>query len=208
MARYTTRSASAASSRWSSAFACTDRPRSAWYVLAIAQTLFVGGDVFAYNYSAMFGERCPTLGRRRLLPLVLSGHHRRVAAPDPARYPGRDWASLIDSAVVTIGLGLLSWTFLIAPLAQNAASVGNEGRRDRLSLADILVLGVAVRMAVGTGRRSPAYYMMVGALVAVLGADSAYGWSLLHGDTSSAPCSAPAGSRPICCSDRRHCIHR
>ena len=36
-------------------------------------------------------------------------------------------------------------------------------------------------MAVGTGRRSPAYYMMICALVAVLATDSVYGWILLHG---------------------------
>ena len=34
-----------------------------------------------------------------------------------SRNPGRDWASLIDSLIVTIGLGLLSWIVLIAPLA-------------------------------------------------------------------------------------------
>ncbi len=40
-----------------------------------------------------------------------------------------------------------------------------------------------MRLAVGTGRRGPAYYMIIGALVAVLGADSAYDWSLLHNVT-------------------------
>ena len=48
-------------------------------------------------------------------------------------------------------------------------------------LGDILILGVAVRMAVGSGRRSPAYYMMIGAIGAVLVTDSVYGWILLHG---------------------------
>jgi hypothetical protein len=37
-----------------------------------------------------------------------------------------------------------------------------------------------VRLVVGTGLRSRAYYMMIAALVVVLAADSAYGWSLLH----------------------------
>ena len=43
------------------------------------------------------------------------------------------------------------------------------------------MLGVAVRMAVGAGRRSAAYYMVIGAIVAVLATDSVYGWILLHG---------------------------
>jgi len=36
--------------------------RWAWYVLAIGQILFVGGDVLAYNYQALFGEALPRLG--------------------------------------------------------------------------------------------------------------------------------------------------
>jgi diguanylate cyclase (GGDEF)-like protein/PAS domain S-box-containing protein len=99
-----------------------------------------------------------------------------------SRNPGRDWASLIDSAIVTIGLALLSWIVLIAPLAQNGAlPLGTKLVSIAYPLADILVLGVAVRLAVGMGRRSPAYYIIVGALIVVLAADSAYGWSLLHG---------------------------
>src|SRR6266511_3523736 len=31
------------------------------------------------------------------------------------RSPGRDIPSLIDAAIITIGVGLLSWVFLIAP---------------------------------------------------------------------------------------------
>jgi len=38
-----------------------NRPRAwrAWCVLAIGQVLFVGGDVLAYNYQALFGEALP-----------------------------------------------------------------------------------------------------------------------------------------------------
>ncbi len=43
------------------------------------------------------------------------------------------------------------------------------------------MLGVAVRMAVGGGRRGPAYYMLIGAIAAVLVTDSIYGWIQLHG---------------------------
>ena len=107
---------------------------------------------------------------------------RRAAAADQERNPGRDWASLIDAAIVTIGLALLSWVFLISPWRTTRRSRWERSSsRSPTRSSDILVLGVAVRLAVGAGRRSPAYYMMVGALVAVLAADSAYGWILLHG---------------------------
>ena len=156
--------------------------RWAWYVLAFGQVLFVGGDVLAYNYTAIFGVALPSVSIADVFylscyPVTAAGLLLLIRS----RSPGRDWASLIDAAIVTIGLGLLSWLILIAPLAHNAAlPLGTKLVSIAYPLSDILVLGVAVRLAVGRGRRSPAYYMIVSAFVFVLAADSAYGWSLLH----------------------------
>jgi diguanylate cyclase (GGDEF)-like protein/PAS domain S-box-containing protein len=163
----------------------TRRPtaRWAWYVLALGQVLFVGGDVLAYNYQALFGEALPSTSVADVCylscyPVTGLG----LLALIRQRNPGRDWASLIDAAVVTIGLALLSWTFLIAPLAHNGAlPLGTKLVAIAYPLSDILILGIAVRLVVGSGRRSAAYYMVIGALTVVLVADSAYGWSLLHG---------------------------
>src|ERR1700733_8082022 len=157
--------------------------RWAWVVLALGQVLFVGGDVLAYNYQALFGATLPSVSIADVFylscyPVIGIGLLSLIRQ----RNPGRDWASLIDSAIVTIGLALLSWIFLIAPLAHNGAlPLGTKLVAIAYPLSDILVLGIAVRLAVGSGRRSVAYYMVVCALVAVLAADSAYGWSLLHG---------------------------
>ena len=161
-----------------------NRPRAwrAWGVLAIGQVLFVGGDVLAYNYQALFGEALPSTSVADVFylscyPVIAAGLLLLIRR----RNPGRDWASLIDSAVVTIGLGLLAWIVLIAPLAHNGAlPLGTKLVAIAYPLSDILVLGVSVRLVVGTGLRSRAYYMIIGALVIVLAADSAYGWSLLH----------------------------
>ena len=161
-----------------------NRPRAwrAWCVLAIGQVLFVGGDVLAYNYQALGGEALPSTSVADVFylscyPVIAAGLLLLIRW----RNPGRDWASLIDSAVVTIGLALLSWIFLIAPLAHNGAlPLGTQLVAIAYPLSDILVLGVAVRLVVGTGLRSRAYYMMIAAIVVVLAADSAYGWSLLH----------------------------
>jgi diguanylate cyclase (GGDEF)-like protein/PAS domain S-box-containing protein len=159
--------------------------RSAWVALAVGQVLFVGGDVLAYNYQALFGTALPNTSIADVFylscyPVTGLGLLLLIRL----RNPGRDWASLIDSAVVTIGLGLLSWIVLIAPLARNGAlPLGTKLVAIAYPLSDILILGIAVRMAVGAGRRSPAYHMIICALVLVLAADSAYGWSLLHGVT-------------------------
>ena len=34
--------------------------RAPWYLFALGQTLFIGGDVLAYNYDTFFGTACPT----------------------------------------------------------------------------------------------------------------------------------------------------
>src|ERR1700688_4778924 len=157
--------------------------RWGWYLIASAQALFVAGDVLAYNYKTLFGGALPFPSIAD--PLYLAVYPITVAGLlllIRGRNPGRDWASLVDSLIVTIGLALLSWVFLIAPYAHDTTlHLGTKLVSIAYPLGDILILGVAVRMAVGVGRRSPAYYMMLGAIVAVLATDSVYGWILLHG---------------------------
>ena len=50
------------------------------------------------------------------LPLTVAGLLLLIRR----RNPGRDWAGLVDAMIVTIGLALLSWVFLIAPYANDA----------------------------------------------------------------------------------------
>ncbi len=131
--------------------------RWAWYVLAFGEVLFVGGDVLAYNYAAIFGGALPSISIADVFylscyPVTAVGLLLLIRS----RSPGRDWASLIDAAIVTIGLGLLSWLVLIAPLAHNAAlPLGTKLVSIAYPLSDILVLGVAVRLAVGAGPAEP-----------------------------------------------------
>lgn len=92
------------SSRWS------------WYLIALGQALFVAGDVLAYNHRALLGTALsfPSIADPFYLlvyPVTVAGLLLLIRR----RNPGRDWASLIDSVIVTSGLALLSWIFLIAP---------------------------------------------------------------------------------------------
>lgn len=157
--------------------------RWAWYLIALGQLMFVAGDVIAYNYKAFFGSPLPFPSIAdpiylTVYPLTVAGLLVLVRH----RNPGRDRASLVDSLIVTIGFALVSWIVLIAPYARDAtvppvASVVSIA----YPLGDILMLGVAIRMAVGAGRRSPAYYMLIFAIGSVLVTDSVYGWITLHG---------------------------
>jgi diguanylate cyclase (GGDEF)-like protein/PAS domain S-box-containing protein len=154
-----------------------------WYLIALGQAFFVAGDVLAYNYKALFGTTLPFPSVAD--PLYLAVYPITVAGLlllIRHRNPGRNWASLVDALIVTVGLALLSWVFLISPYAHDASlHLGSKLVSMAYPLGDILMLGVAVRMAVGGGRRSPAYFMMVGAIASVLVTDSIYGWITLHG---------------------------
>jgi diguanylate cyclase (GGDEF)-like protein/PAS domain S-box-containing protein len=160
--------------------------RLPWYLIALGQSLFVAGDVLAYNYQTFFGKPLP-------FPSIADPVYLLVAPVTVAgllllirkRNPGRDWTSLVDAVIVTLGLALLSWIFLMAPYAHDAKlHLGTKLVSIAYPLADILMLGVAVRMAVGSGRRSPAFYMMISAIVALTITDSIYGWIQLHGTYS------------------------
>ena len=158
--------------------------RWAWYLIALGQLLFVSGDVIAYNYKAFFGSQLPFPSIAD--PLYLAVYPLTVAGLLVLlrrRNPGRDWASLVDALIVTIGLALLSWIFLIAPYVHDATlHLGPKLVSMAYPLGDVLMLGVAVRIAVGAGRRSPAFYMLIAAIGSVVVTDSVYGWIQLHGN--------------------------
>ena len=156
------------------------QPRLPWYLLAAGQLMFVLGDVIAYTY---FGEEVtfPSIAD----PIYLSVYPLAVAGLlilIHQRAPRHDRASLIDSVTIAVSLGVLSWVFLIAPQARDA-SLPLLTRLTSIAYPamDLLLLAVAVRLAVGSGRRGPSFYMLVGAVGTLFVTDSVYGWTLLHG---------------------------
>jgi len=166
--------------------------RAPWYLFALGQFLFIMGDVVAYNYSA-FHSLLPTIFPLdagdtpypaisdvlylSVYPCLIAGLILLIRR----RGAGRDRGSLIDAAMIAIGIGTLSWVFLISPYVTDTTLSGlvkfvSMG----YPLMDMLLLTVAVRLAVGSGRRSPSLNLMVAAIVALFVTDSLYGWLQLH----------------------------
>lgn len=92
-----------------------------------------------------------------------------------ARRRGRDLAGLVDSALITVALGLVSWLTIAAPIARAA----DEPLASRLiaaayPLADIVLLAFLVRLLVGPGARTAAFRMLTSAVVVLLVADTAF----------------------------------
>ena len=97
------------------------------------------------------------------------------------RNPGKDRATLIDALIVTTGLAMLSWMFLVLPYVQDP---GLSLIRKVLSVAypcmDVLLLAVTTRLAMDRGVRRPALHLLVSSMVCLLVVDTLYGLISLH----------------------------
>jgi diguanylate cyclase (GGDEF)-like protein/PAS domain S-box-containing protein len=154
------------------------RARLAWWLFAAGQLLFFSGDVYTYsNPDASF----PSLGDAFYLavyPVLMAGLLLLVKR----RNPRRDPAALIDALILTIGVGLLAWVFLIAPNI-HLTDISWLGKAVSIAypLGDVLLLAAAIRLAVDAGKRAPAFYLLAGSIVCLLATDSAYNLALLKG---------------------------
>ncbi|MGH2943734.1 MAG: hypothetical protein ACRDLN_13275, partial [Solirubrobacteraceae bacterium] len=157
--------------------------RLPWYLVAAGQLLFVGGDVLAYNYERIFGRELsfPSIADPAYLavyPCLIAALLMLIHRRDPTR----DHSSLIDSLIVTIGVGTVSWVYLMAPNAHDESmSLATKLISIAYPLMDLFVLAVLVRLAVGAGRRGLSFALLALGLCALLATDSVYGWLLVHG---------------------------
>jgi len=155
----------------------------AWYLVAAGQLSFTVGDAINYTYQWVLQVEPPYPSVADAFYLAcyvaLAGGLLLLVRE---RAPGRDVASLIDATIVTVGVGLLSWVFLIGPnvrapgllLSQRLVSIAYP-------LGDVLLVAVAVRLWRTGGHGTTASRLLTLGLVALLAADTVYGLSLLSG---------------------------
>jgi diguanylate cyclase (GGDEF)-like protein/PAS domain S-box-containing protein len=154
-----------------------------WYLFALGQTLFVAGDVITYNYERFFHAELPfpSVGDVSYLlvyPCLIAGLLWIVRR----RTPGRDRESFIDSLIVAIGVGVMSWVFLMSPTASaQDITLGQKLVSMAYPFMDLMLVTVVVRLAVGAGRRPPAFYLLAGAAFCLLVTDSVYTWYGVQG---------------------------
>jgi len=88
------------------------------------------------------------------------------------RVPGGDWNGLIDATIVTVGLGMVSWVFFIAPELHDV-HLDPVGTLVAVAypLVDVLLLGVAARLFLAAGPRPAAFRLLAIALGAFIVAD-------------------------------------
>jgi len=162
------------------------RPREplAWYLLAAAELAFIAGDT-SYN----------------VLTDVLHQDNPFPSVADPfylltyvfvaagvfliirARSSSRDLPSLIDAVIITTGLGLLSWVYLIVP---NFQADGLTWLQRVVSVAypigDVMILAMLARLVAGGGLRLGSMRLLVTGTVGLMGADVLYGLTQIYGE--------------------------
>jgi diguanylate cyclase (GGDEF)-like protein/PAS domain S-box-containing protein len=154
-----------------------------WLLFVIGQFLFFLGDLYTYSYPQLFNVDVPfpSPGDGLYLsvyPALMAGLLVLVRR----RNPRGDRAGVIDSLILTLGVALVSWAFIIAPYLHIDGSVLSDvgkGFSIAYPLGDILLLAAAIRLAVDRGMRAPAFYLLVGSIVCLLATDSAYTYMLL-----------------------------
>jgi diguanylate cyclase (GGDEF)-like protein/PAS domain S-box-containing protein len=157
--------------------------RLPWWLFAAGQSLFVAGDIVTYNYTAIFGTEIPfpSIGDPIYLavyPCLIGGLVLIVRG----RMPGRDLGSLIDSVIIAISAGTVSWVLLLSPIATAAdATLDQKAIGMAYPILDLVLLGVVVRLLAGAGRRSPSLYLMACAASALLVTDGFYSFVSVQG---------------------------
>jgi diguanylate cyclase (GGDEF)-like protein/PAS domain S-box-containing protein len=153
-----------------------------WLLLAGALASFTAGQV-SFLVAQLIGVQLPFPSFADVLylltyPLYASGLLIFIWW----RTPGRDRRSLIDALILTAGLALLSWTYLILPYVHNPTlSWLQKSVAIAYPLGDVLILAMLARLlAPGAGRSRCVQFLTLGA-VGVLASDASYGLIQLHG---------------------------
>ncbi len=145
-----------------------------WLLLAAGLALTTTGD-WAWVVLALYGlEPFPSIADG----FYLTGMGLCVVAVSwmvRGRIPDGDRAGMVDALIVAVGIGLVSWTFLMAPIvADPAAAFAEITFALAYPMLDILLLGVLVRILLAPGPRGPSLTFLMAALVALLLSDFPY----------------------------------
>lgn len=89
------------------------------------------------------------------------------------RRPRGDLSSLLDSAIITVGLGIISWVVLAHPLIfESDYSAGAAAVAVAYPLADIVLISLVITFFTIPGGRTPSMRLLIGALICLVVADT------------------------------------
>ncbi|MDG6108976.1 GGDEF domain-containing protein [Dactylosporangium aurantiacum] len=148
---------------------------SVWYCVAAGLGMWSTGDfVFAYLYYVRGDTTFPSYADACYLgaiPVFAAG----VFILIKGRVSRRDRAGLQDALIISTGLALLTWTFMMRPIAEDH-SVGLLARLVSLAApaGDLLLIAMLLRLVASPGGRSASYRFLIGGFAFTLGTDVLY----------------------------------
>jgi diguanylate cyclase (GGDEF)-like protein len=148
--------------------------RAAWALFALAQVAWMTADL-TWDLAAALGAGSATeIGDVIYLlayPLVLTALARLIHQ----RRDRIDLGALIDSSVITLGVGLLVWVLVAGPVLREAIVLPvTTTMAASYPIADVLVLAVLVHLLAVPGVRSTSLRLVVAASGTLLTADAAF----------------------------------
>lgn len=146
--------------------------RAPWYWFAAAQFFSAAGDLlFSVYEDVLHDQPFPSLADVLYLaayPMFTMGLFLLIRG----RTTSRDVAGLLDASIIAAGLGLLSWTFLMRPVAADETlSLVGQVVSLAYPLADVLLIAMLARLFTTPGSRTASYRLLTLGLLLLLGGD-------------------------------------
>lgn len=157
--------------------------RLPWWCFVAGLGLFWLGDVYTYSYRELAHQEVPfpSIGDAMYLavyPALMAGLLLLVRQ----RNRHRKARGGIDATIMTLGLSLPSWAVLMAPsLHDKTMTLLPKAVSVAYPLGDVLLLAAAVGLAMDTGRRKGAFYLLSASIGSLLVTDFIYGVMLQAG---------------------------
>ncbi len=156
-----------------------NRPKAkgAWWLLLSGLVLYWIGDVYTYSYRELANVQIPfpSFGDAVYLamyPVMMVGLLLFVRR----RNRQGDRPGFIDSLIMTLGLTLFSFIWLIAPyLHDRTLPLLPKLVSIAYPTGDIILLAALIRIAIDAGKRPRAFYLLFAGVVSLLVTDFVYG---------------------------------
>ncbi|HUB68959.1 MAG TPA: EAL domain-containing protein [Acidimicrobiales bacterium] len=160
------------------------RPRAgvAWWFIGAGVLLFITGDTIYKSWHQLMGQQnipFPSFIDAiyiTMYPVLAVG----LLLLARSRGGGGDKVSLLDALIVTLGLGLASWIFLIGPNVRAPGGLLVRLTSAAYPLGDVLVLAMLAHLWSAGRLRNAAGRLLTLGTVGTLVADTVYGLAGLH----------------------------
>jgi hypothetical protein len=158
-----------------------------WYLVIGGQVLLVVGDGIYNYYELVLHVESPFPSVADVAYLggylvLICG----VALLLRARTAGEEVGDALDAGIITVGLSVVVWVYIMEPYARDP-SLSLTERLVSVSypLIDVLLIALAARLLLSRGARQPAFYFLSASLVLTLVADAIYAVLVLNGSYQS-----------------------